>query len=84
MIIRRYIKDKYEGISVGLDCSYRAMKLGKQFVIYRMSDGKIVEKILYEKIDIINEDNAMKRLYEINNLEREVNREIIQEIDKEN
>jgi len=84
MIFRIYVKDKFKGISIGLDYQYRATKIRKQFVIYRMSDGKIIEKIPYEKIDVINEDNMIKRLYEINNLEKKVDKDIIGEIDSEN
>lgn len=84
MILRRYVKDKFKGISIGLDYLYRAIKLGKRFVIYRMGDGRITEKISYNKVDAINEDNMLKRLYEINNLERKVNKNIIKETDSEN
>jgi len=78
------MKDTSKGISIGLNYPYRAIKIGKQFVIYRMSDGKIIEKISYNKVDMLNEDNMIKRLYEINNLEKKVDKEIIGEIDSEN
>lgn len=84
MIFRKHIKDTSKGISIGLNYSYRAIKIGKQFVIYRMSDGRMVEKMPYEKVDAINEDNMIKRLYEINNLEKKVDKEIIKEMDSEN
>lgn len=84
MIFRRYVKDKYKGISIGWDYPYRATQIGKQFVIYQMSDGKIVEKIPYNPINIINEDNMMKRLYAINNLERKIDKDILIETDNEN
>lgn len=84
MILRKFIKDTFKGISLGLDYPYRAIKIRKQFVIYRMSDGKITEKIPYNKIDAINEDNMIKRLYEINNLEKKADKNIIKEIDSEN
>jgi hypothetical protein len=48
-----------------------------------MSNGKIVERVPYSPINIINEDNAMKRLYEINNLEKAVDKETIRTIDSE-
>ena len=84
MILRRYVKDKFKGISIGLDYPYRAIKIRKRFVIYKMSDGKIVEKMPYNKIGSVNEDNTIKRLYEINNIERKLDKGTIKEIDSEN
>jgi hypothetical protein len=85
MIIKKHVKekDRLKGISLGLEYSYRAIQIGKQFVIYQMSNGKIVERVPYSPINIINEDNAMKRLYEINNLEKAVDKETIRTIDSE-
>jgi len=84
MIFKRYVKNPVMGISIGLEYPYRAKKIGKRYVIYRMSDGKIIEKLHYNKINSINESNAIKRLYKINNLEMKVSENIKSELDSEN
>ena len=71
----KYVKNKEEGISVGKECQYRAKKIEELFVIYRMDDGKIIEKLPYEDVDCINEENAINRLYELNGLEKEVDKD---------
>jgi len=76
-----YIENKEEGISVGKRCPYRAKKIEEQFVIYRMDDGKIIEKLPYEEVECINEENAINRLYELNDLEKKIDKETKDAID---
>ena len=76
---RKYIKNKIKGISLGLEFPYRLAERKTKFLLYRMSDGKIIKK--FPNKEYSDRGKAIERLYEINKLEKSLSEEVKMEID---
>ena len=70
MKVGDYVEDVFSGCSVGLEYKFRCIKDGIDFAIYDMKSGQVVEIITGSDYPIIDENRALKRLYEINGLEQ--------------
>lgn len=82
MVKQEFIDDVMSGISLGLEYKFRCIKYNKQYVLYHMDDGKIVEYIENQKSDFLTYDFAIKKLYEINSLEQTLDEETKRAIDE--
>jgi len=69
------------GISIGLECKYRMIKHGENYVIYEAVGGRIVERIESQRCDIADFEAGLERLYKINGLERTLSGEVREAID---
>jgi hypothetical protein len=78
---KQHVKDKFEGISLGLEFNYRLSLHRRKWVLYQMSDGLIVERIKHEPNPVIYESHALERLYQINCVNKKVLEEIKQEME---
>ena len=70
MEVGDHIIDVFKGASVGLEYKFRCIKDGIDFAIYNMESGQVVEIITGSDYPIIDENRALKKLYEINGLEQ--------------
>lgn len=80
----KYVLDRWAGISLGLEYKFRLLRIkeSENYVIFDYTTGKIVEQIPRKETKFLTERCAMKRLYEINNLEEGLSKEVLEAIDQ--
>ena len=81
-----FVKDVGKGISIGLDATYRSLKIDNgNWAIYQKSNGKIVEVISPKEFEhsSVLESRAMDRLYEINGMTVGVESAVKEALDSE-
>ena len=79
----KIVKDRWSGISLGLENQFRLIEKGKRYFIFNYTTGEIIEYVKREKClnDLSYYEKAMERLYEINGIERKLSKEVKLEID---
>ena len=82
-MMKEFVKDRWGGVSLGLEYKYRLIKYKRRLVIFDYLTGEIVKKVRKEKSlnDFFYTEKAMKRLFEINKIEPILSEEVKQEID---
>lgn len=80
---KEFIEDRWSGISLGLEYKYRLVEYKGKYVIFDYTTGEITERIKKGKHlnDFFYKEKAMKRLWEINKVKKELSEEVKQEID---
>jgi hypothetical protein len=79
-----FVPDRWKGISLGLGYKFRLLQIKepKGYLIFDYTTGKIVEHIPPKETEFFTEQFAMKRLYEINELNKNPSREVLEAIDQ--
>ena len=78
------VSDRWAGISLGLEYKFRLLKVKEHgnYIIFDYTTGKIVEQVPMRDTKFDTERFAMKRLYEVNGLEGNLSREVLEAIDQ--